>query len=138
VYWVKTLHIVFMVTWFAGLFYLPRLFVYHAMAEDSLSKERFKVMERKLYWGIMTPGGVLTLVFGLWLWLGWFRDAAGWLHAKLALVALLAAYHVWCGSLLRAFSGGRNTKTHVWFRWFNEAPVLVLFATVYLVVFKPF
>ncbi|HWD23647.1 MAG TPA: CopD family protein [Burkholderiales bacterium] len=137
-YWVKTLHIVFMVTWFAGLFYLPRLFVYHAMAEDSLSKERFKVMERKLYWGIMTPGGVLTLVFGLWLWLGWFRDASGWLHAKLALVVLLAAYHVWCGSLLRAFAGGRNTKTHVWFRWFNEAPVLVLFATVYLVVFKPF
>src|SRR5881275_1870423 len=88
--WVKSLHIVFMVTWFAGLFYLPRLFVYHAMATDFASRERFKVMERKLYWGIMTPGGVLTLVFGVWLWLGWFRGAAGWLHAKMALGAILA------------------------------------------------
>ena len=137
-YWVKTLHIVFMVTWFAGLFYLPRLFVYHAMAEDRVSIERFKVMERKLYWGIMTPGGVLTIVFGVWLWLAWFRDTSGWLYAKLAFVLLLAAYHLWCGSLLRAFAAERNTKSHVWFRWFNEAPVLVLFATVYLVVFKPF
>ena len=137
-YWVKTLHIVFMVTWFAGLFYLPRLFVYHAMAEDRVSIERFKVMERKLYWGIMTPGGVLTIVFGVWLWLAWFRDTSGWLYAKLAFVLLLAAYHLWCGSLLRAFAAERNTKSHVWFRWFNEAPVLVLFATVALVVFKPF
>ncbi len=141
-YWVKTLHIVFMVTWFAGLFYLPRLFVYHAMADDRVSLERFRVMERKLYWGIMAPGAVLTIVFGVWLWLGWFRDetgqTAGWLYAKLALVVLLAAYHLWCGSLMRAFAAGRNTKSHVWFRWFNEAPVLVLFATVYLVVFKPF
>ena len=136
--WVKTLHIVFMVTWFAGLFYLPRLFVYHAMAEDSVSKERFKVMERKLYWGIMTPGGLLTVVFGLWLWLGWWRHASGWLHVKLALVVLLIAYHVWCGRLMRAFAADRNTKSHVWFRWFNEAPVVVLFATVILVVLKPF
>lgn len=136
--WVKTLHIVFMVTWFAGLFYLPRLFVYHAMAEDRASIERFKVMERKLYWGITTPGGVLAIVFGVWLWLGWFRDASGWIYAKLALVGLLVAYHLWCGSLMRAFAAGRNTKSHVWFRWFNEAPVLVLFATVYLVVSKPF
>src|SRR3982750_1773289 len=83
--WVKSLHIVFMVTWFAGLFYLPRLFVYHAMAQDRPSLERFKVMERKLYWGIMTPGGVLTVVFGVWLWLGWFRGASGWLHVKMAL-----------------------------------------------------
>jgi protoporphyrinogen IX oxidase len=136
--WIKALHIVFMVTWFAGLFYLPRLFVYHAMAEDRISIERFTSMERKLYWGIMTPGAVLTIVFGLWLWLGWFRGASGWLHAKIALVGLLAAYHVWCGSLLRAFAAGRNRRSHVWLRWFNEVPVLILFATVFLVVLKPF
>jgi putative membrane protein len=136
--WVKALHIVFMVTWFAGLFYLPRLFVYHAMAEDRVSIERFKVMERKLYWGIMTPGGVLTLVFGLWLWLGWFRGAGGWLHAKMALVALLVAYHLWCGALLRAFAAGRNRRSHRWLRWFNEVPVVILIATVLLVVLKPF
>jgi protoporphyrinogen IX oxidase len=136
--WVKALHIVFMVTWFAGLFYLPRLFVYHAMAEDRVSVERFKVMERKLYWGIMTPGAVLTVLFGLWLWLGWFRGSGGWLHAKLALVALLVAYHVWCGSLLRAFAAGRNRRSHVWLRWFNEVPVVILIATVLLVVLKPF
>jgi len=136
--WVKSLHIVFMVTWFAGLFYLPRLFVYHAQATDEISLERFKVMERKLYWGIMTPGAVLTVVLGVWLWLGWFRGATSWLHAKIALVALLAGYHLWCGMLLRDFAAGRNTKSHVWLRWFNEFPVLVLFATVFLVVFKPF
>jgi putative membrane protein len=136
--WVKALHIVFIVTWFAGLFYLPRLFVYHAMAEDRISIERFVVMERKLYWGIMTPGAVLTIVFGLWLWLGWFRGASGWLHAKMALVGLLAAYHVWCGSLLRAFAAGRNRRSHVWLRWFNEVPVVILVATVLLVVLKPF
>ena len=136
--WVKSLHVIFMVTWFAGLFYLPRLFVYHAMAGDSVSRERFKVMERKLYWGIMTPGGVLTVVFGVWLWLGWFRGASGWLHAKMALGALLVAYHLWCGMLLRDFAADRNAKSHVWFRWFNEFPVLVLFAAVLVVVFKPF
>ena len=137
--WVKSLHLIFMVTWFAGLFYLPRLFVYHAMAEDQAGRERFKVMERKLYWGIMTPGGVLTIAFGLWLWLGWFKGAfGGWFHAKLALVALLAAYHLWCGMLLRDFAADRNTKSHVWFRWFNEFPIVVLIATVLLVVFKPF
>ena len=97
---VKSLHIIFMVTWMAGLFYLPRLFVYHAQASDRISIERFKVMERKLFWGIATPGGVLTLVFGLWLWLGWFEGAGAWLHAKLALVAVLVAYHVWCGKLM--------------------------------------
>jgi putative membrane protein len=136
--WVKSLHIIFMVTWFAGLFYLPRLFVYHAMASDSVSLERFKVMERKLYWGIMTPGAVLTIVFGVWLWLGWFRGQGSWLHAKMALVALLAGYHLWCGMLLRDFAAGRNTKSHVWLRWFNEIPVVILFATVFLVVLKPF
>ena len=135
--WVKALHIVFMVTWFAGLFYLPRLFVYHALSEDRVSVERFKVMERKLYYGIMTPGAVLTLVSGLWLWLGW-GSAGGWLHAKLALVALLIVYHFWCGKLLVDLKHERNIKSHVWFRWFNEFPVLVLFAIVILVVVKPF
>jgi len=136
--WVKSLHIIFMVTWFAGLFYLPRLFVYHAQADDRISLERFKVMERKLFWGIMTPGGVLTIVFGVWLWLGWFTPATGWLHAKIALVALLAGYHLWCWRLMRDFAAERNRRGHVWFRWFNEFPTLVLLATVLLVVFKPF
>ena len=94
--WLKALHIIAMVCWFAGLFYLPRLFVYHAMASDAVSLERFKVMERKLFWGIMTPGAVLTVAFGVWLWLQWFKPATGWLHAKIALVALLVAYHLWC------------------------------------------
>jgi len=137
--WVKALHLVFMVTWFAGLFYLPRLFVYHAMAEDRISIERFKLMERKLFWGIMTPGAALTIAFGVWLWLGWFRGAfGGWFHAKLALVAVLVAYHLWCWRLMKAFAAGRNARSHVWFRWFNEFPVLILFATVLLVVLKPF
>ncbi len=136
--WVKSFHIIFMVTWFAGLFYLPRLFVYHAAAHDRISLERFKVMERRLFWGIMTPGAVLTVAFGAWLWLGWFRGASGWLHAKLALVAVLAAYHVWCWRLLTAFAAERNTKSEYWYRWFNEFPTLVLVATVLLVVFKPF
>ncbi len=135
---VKALHIVFMVTWFAGLFYLPRLFVYHAMAEDRAGIERFKLMERKLYWGIMTPGAALTLAFGLWLWLGWFRDAGGWMTIKLVLATLLVAYHLWCGKLLADFRHDRNAKTHIWFRWFNEFPVLILFAAVLLVVLKPF
>lgn len=135
--WVKALHVVFMVTWFAGLFYLPRLFVYHAQSEDLVSKERFKVMERKLYYGIMAPGAVLTIAFGLWLWLGW-GFSGGWLHAKLALVVVLVAYHLWCGKLLADFKHDRNARSHVWFRWFNEFPVLLLFAIVILVVAKPF
>ncbi len=135
--WIKSLHIVFMVTWFAGLFYLPRLFVYHAMAEDEAGRERFKVMERKLYFGIMTPGGVMTLIFGVWLWLGYGFDGA-WLHLKLALVAVLIGYHVWCGKLLLEFRHDRNTHSHVWFRWFNEFPVVLLLAIVILAVAKPF
>lgn len=134
--WVKSLHIIFIVTWFAGLFYLPRLFVYHALSPDTLSRERFKLMERKLYWGIMTPSGVLALFFGLWLWLGWGFGGA-WLHAKLALAALLVAYHLGCGKLMRDFRSERNRRSHVWFRWFNELPVLVLVAAVFLAVFKP-
>ena len=135
--WLKALHIIFMVTWFAGLFYLPRLFVYHAQSEDPVSIERFKIMERKLFFGIMTPGAVLTILFGVWLWLGW-GFSGGWLHAKLALVAALIAYHIWCGKLLFDFKHGRNSRGHVWYRWFNEFPVLILFAIVILVVVKPF
>ncbi len=135
--WIKAFHIVFMVTWFAGLFYLPRLFVYHAMADDAPSHARFKIMERKLFYGIMTPGAVLTVAFGLWLMLG-YGFKGGWLHAKLALVALLIAYHVYCGKLLLDFKHDRNRHGHVYYRWLNEAPVLVLVAIVILVVVKPF
>jgi putative membrane protein len=108
---VKSLHIVFMVTWFAGLFYLPRLFVYHALAEDSISIERFKLMERKLYSGIMAPAAVLTIASGLWLWLG-FGISGGWLYAKLALVVILIAHHVWLGKLLEDFRHDRNRHSH--------------------------
>ena len=137
---VKTLHIVFMVTWFAGLFYLPRLFVYHAMApsDDRVGRARFAVMERKLYVGIMTPGALLTVAFGSWLWLG-FGIGGGWLHAKLALVAVLAAYHVYLGKLVRDFAADRNRHGHVFYRWLNEIPALpILVAVVFLVVMKPF
>jgi putative membrane protein len=103
--WIKAFHVVFMVTWFAGLFYLPRLFVYHAMAEDTVSRERFQVMERRLYYGIMAPGAVLTIVFGSWLWLG-HGITGGWLHAKLVLVAILVGYHLWCGKLIDDFREG--------------------------------
>jgi putative membrane protein len=137
--WVKALHIVFTVTWFAGLFYLPRLFVYHAMTIDREGIERFKVMERKLFFGIMTPGAVLTIVFGLWLWLGYGIGAGtGWMHAKLVIVLLLVGYHLWCYKLLLDFKHDRNRKSHVWYRWFNEAPTVLLLAAVILVVVKPF
>jgi len=135
--WIKALHIIFMVTWFAGLFYLPRLFVYHAMSSDAAGVERFKVMERKLYFGIMTPGAVLTLVFGLWLWLG-YGITGGWLMAKLVLVVVLIAYHLYCGKLLKDFRLDRNRHGHVYYRWLNEFPVLILIAAVILVIVKPF
>jgi putative membrane protein len=135
--WIKALHIVFMVTWFAGLFYLPRLFVYHAMAEDAAGRERFKVMERKLYYGIMAPGAVLTIVSGMCLWLA-YGITGGWLHVKLVLVAVLIGYHLWCGRLLDDFRQDRNTRSHVWYRWFNEFPTVLLIAAVILAVVKPF
>ncbi len=135
--WVKAFHIAAMVAWFAGLFYLPRLFVYHATATDETGIERFKVMERKLFFGIMTPAAIVTVVLGLWLWLGWWREAGAWMHAKFALVLVLIAYHVWCGKLLADFKHGRNRRSHVWFRWFNEFPVLLLIAITVLVEVKP-
>lgn len=134
--WIKSLHLIFMVTWFAGLFYLPRLFVYHAMSEDRTSIERFKIMERKLFFGIMTPGGVLTVVFGLWLWLG-HGITGGWLHAKLALVLLLVVFHVYCAKLLADFKHDRNRHGHVFYRWINEIPTVLLIAVIVLAVVKP-
>jgi protoporphyrinogen IX oxidase len=135
--WIKAFHILFVVTWFAGLFYLPRLFVYHAMARDQDGIDRFKIMERKLFAGIMTPSAVLTLVCGLWLWL-WYGITGGWLHVKLVLVAVLIAYHVYCGKLLYDFKHDRNRHSHVFYRWVNELPVLLLLAIIILVVVKPF
>lgn len=138
--WVKALHIVFMVTWFAGLFYLPRLFVYHAMCEDAPGRERFKIMERKLYYGIMTPGAVLTIAFGAWMLFAYAWEAYRamlWLHIKLALALVLVAYHVYCGRLLLAFRRDANTHSHVFYRWLNELPVLALVVIVLLAVVKP-
>ena len=135
--WIKSFHIIFMVTWFAGLFYLPRLFVYHALSEDQISNDRFKIMERKLFYGIMTPGCVITIGLGLWLWLGYGITGA-WMHYKLALVVVLIVYHIWCRKLLLDFKHDRNTRSHIWFRWFNEVPVIFLIAITILVVVKPF
>jgi len=135
--WLKALHIIFVVAWFAGLFYLPRLFVYHAQATDAASNERFKVMERKLYRGIMTPAMVAVVASGLGLWLG-FGIRGGWLEAKLALVVLLLAYHFWLAQLMGDFARDANRRSHVFYRWVNELPTLLLVAIVILVVVKPF
>ena len=134
--WVKTFHLLFVISWFAGLFYMPRILVNLAMEDNETSYARLLLMARKLY-RFMTPLAVPALVFGLWLWLG-YGISGGWLHAKLVLVVLLIGYHHACGSLLKKFEQKRNTRSHVWFRWFNEVPVLVLFATLILVVLKPF
>lgn len=138
--WIKALHIIFMVSWFAGLLYLPRLFVYHAMSEDAVSRQRFSVMERKLF-VIMTIGAAGTVGFGIWLLAAYaWRAYSGtfWLHAKLGLVAVLIAYHAYCGKLMLDFRHGRNRHGHVFFRWINEFPALVLVAVVMLAVVKPF
>jgi len=136
--WLKAFHVVFMVTWFAALFYLPRLFVYHALTDDAAGSARFKVMERKLYYGIMMPGAVLTLASGLALWLI-YAITGGWLHAKLALVAILVAFHLWLGKLVADFAADRNTHGDKFYRWINEIPALpILVAVVFLVVMKPF
>lgn len=135
--WVKSFHIFFVVSWFAGLFYLPRLFVNHAMAEDAATRARLLMMERKLF-RFMTPLGVLAVVFGLWLWFGYFLGAGPWMHVKLLLVILLVGYHAYCGKLLRDFDRDRNRRSHVWFRVFNEVPVFLLLGAVVLAVVKPF
>jgi putative membrane protein len=139
--WLKAFHLIFMVTWFAGLFYLPRLYVYHAMSDDEISNERFKVMERKLYYGITTPGMILTFVFGIWMLADYawaLYGSAGWLHAKLALLALMVVYHIFCGLWLLDFKHDRNRRSHVFYRWMNEVPVLFLLGIVILAVVKPF
>ncbi len=139
--WLKALHLIFMVTWFAGLFYLPRLFVYHAMSSDDISNERFKVMERKLFFGIMTPGMIVTFIFGIWMLIDYawaLYGQNGWLHAKLALLFLLVIYHIFCGIWLFDFKHDRNRRSHVYYRWMNEVPVLFLVGIVILAVVKPF
>ncbi len=139
--WLKAMHLIFMVTWFAGLFYLPRLFVYHAMSDDPISHERFKIMERKLYFGIMTPGMVLTLIFGVWMLMdyAWQMYSQGlWLHIKLSLLVLLIIYHIVCGKWLLDFKHDRNSHSHIYFRWINEIPVLFLIAIIILATVKPF
>jgi putative membrane protein len=137
--WLKAFHIFFVISWFAGLFYLPRIFVNHAMTEDHAVRARLKMMELKLY-RFVTPIGALAVITGLWLWIAYADQLAisGWIHVKTALVAGLVAYHLYCGHLVRMFAEDRITKSHVWFRFFNEVPVLILIAVVILVVVKPF
>jgi putative membrane protein len=136
--WIKAFHIVFVASWFAGLFYLPRIFVNLAMvpAGSVAERERLLLMAHKLY-RFMLPLAVLALVLGTWLWLG-YGFAGGWMHAKLALVVLLVGYHYSCGRILKQFQNGVAMRSHVWFRFFNEAPVLMLIAVCILVVVKPF
>lgn len=134
--WVKAFHIIFVISWFAGLFYLPRLFVNHAMVTDSATSEQLKLMEQKLY-KFMLPLAFLAIGFGLWLWLV-YDISGGWLHAKLSLVAILVAYHLYCGKLMNDFKHDNNQHSHVWYRWFNELPVILLCCIVILVEVKPF
>ena len=139
--WYKALHLIFMVTWFSGLFYLPRLFVYHAMSDDKISIDRFKVMEKKLFYGIATPGGLLTIIFGFCLLVSnGMTSYSGqlWLSLKMILIAVLVLYHIYCFSLLQDFKYDRNKHTHIWYRWFNEVPVLILVGIVLLAVIIPF
>ena len=134
----KSLHLWMVVSWFAGLFYLPRIFVNLAMVEPGsvAERDRLLLMAGKLY-RFMTPIGVLAVGLGLWVWLA-YGFSGGWLHTKTALVVVLVVYHGYCGRILRAFQAGSNTHSHVWYRWFNELPVLILLAVTFLVVLKPF
>ena len=137
--WVKAFHIVFMTSWFAGLFYLPRIYVNIAMVEPEsvAERERLIVMARKLL-RFMTLLAVPAIALGLWLWQSWFRSAGGWLHAKLLVVACIIIYHVVCARLYRQIVEENRMRSHVWYRWFNEIPVLLLTITVILAVVKPF
>ena len=134
--WIKALHILFVMSWFAGLFYLPRILVNLAMETDAAARARLLLMAHKLY-RFMTPLAAFALAFGLWLWLG-YGFGGGWLHAKLVLVILLIGYHHACGRLLAKFEQGRNTRSHVWYRWFNEIPAIILLLVVIFTVVKPF
>ena len=138
--WVKALHLIFMIAWFAGLFYLPRLFVNHSMAEAEDVKNQLAIMESRLY-RFITPWMVLTLVFGTWLIFDYAWEAYAqmlWLKIKLILVALLVVYHFYCGKIIRQLASNTSHRSHVWFRWFNELPVIILFVVVILAVVKPF
>lgn len=136
--WIKAFHIIAVICWFAVLFYLPRLFVYHAMSEDETSRERFKIMERKLYRGIGNPSMIATLILGFWLaYLGWdYYVTTSWFWIKVGLVALLIGYHHYCGYILKKFQQDQMTRSHVFFRWFNEIPVFILIPVVVMVVLK--
>ena len=137
--WIKAIHIIFMVTWFAGLFYLPRLYVYHAMPENRPSYELFKVMERRLF-AIMTIGAILTAIFGITMLImgGGILFHSFWFHFKLLLIIALVAYHYACYKLMLTFRQDANTHDHKWYRWFNEAPSVLLIVIVILAVVKPF
>ena len=137
--WIKALHLFFVISWFAGLFYLPRILVNLALENDAAAHARLITMARKLY-RFMTILAVFALAFGLWLWLAYFYQGlgSGWLNAKLALVVVLIGYHHGCGRMLAKFEQGRNTRSHVWYRWFNEIPTLILLLVVILTVLKPF
>jgi len=135
--WIKAFHLIAVICWFAALLYLPRLFVYHSMSEDQPSKDRFKIMERKLYHGIMTPSMAATIVLGIIL-ISQIGHIGIWLYVKLAFVAILIAYHIYCGKLLRKFAADQNTHKHVFYRWFNEFPAAILIIVVILAVVKPF
>ncbi len=135
--WIKVFHLFAVIAWFAGIFYLPRLFVYHAMTEDQAGRERFKVMERKLLWGTMTPSAVVTLVLGTWLWLA-YGFSGTWLWLKLALVGVLLIYHGWCILIVKQFKNDLNSAKHTFFRWMNELPVFLLLGILILVELKPF
>jgi putative membrane protein len=135
--WVKSFHIFFVVSWFAGLFYLPRIFVNLAMVPaEGAERDRLLVMARKLY-KFVTPIGLLAVIFGLWLWFG-FGFAGAWLHAKTTLVVVLLGYHFYCGHLLKKFAAGANVRSDLWYRIFNELPVFLLLAIILLAVVKPF
>jgi len=134
--WIKSAHIISVISWFAGIFYLPRLFVYHSMSDDEISIERFKVMQRKLYYGIMTPSAIATIFFGAWLLA--FGFWGNWMIAKLVLVGVMVIYHIWCGLIVRRFKNDNNTHSHIFYRVMNELPVFVLGAIVVLAVVKPF
>lgn len=138
--WVKAFHVIFMVCWFAGLFYLPRLFVYHAMSKDEISHERFKIMERKLFFGIMTPAALLTILFGHFIitYNPEYYLHSGWLQLKLCLVTLLVIFHIYCGKLYYNFKNNKNPYSHTFYRWLNEVPTILLIAIVILVEVKPF
>ncbi len=137
--WIKAFHIIFVVCWFSGLFYLPRLFVYHAMSEDQIGRERFVIMEKKLFWGITTPSAIAAIVLGTWLLLlnSSYFMAWWWMQVKLALVALTVVYHVYCWYFMQALRQGTNLRTHIFFRIFNELPVFMLVGIVKLIVVKP-